>query len=153
MQINYHINRLLSVGINRKCFCILILFYYAVLQYEFYHPQAMHLNIFLLFFICLIFITIIWLLLGNIIGLGLSIWIDSIVATHYSDAFYYAPFPTFSALSATYIALSMLRCQNMKVNVLMALVPFYNPIALLFKKPRAQNNKNETLTVTAPFEV
>ncbi len=94
----------------------------------------------LLLFGCLIM----WLLGGNILGFFIAYDTDIWCFEHY---------PICTLMVCFYLFCSMLRCRNMKVNVFMALVPLYNPIALLFKKPRAQNNKNETLTVTAPFEV
>ncbi len=71
---------------------------------------------------------ILWLFTGNIIGF---------LVAYNSDMWTFQNYPICTLMVCFYLICSMLRCRNMKVNVFMAFVPFYNPIALLFKK-----NKN-----------
>ena len=90
----------------------------------------------------LIFFLLLWIFAGNILGLILALYADL--------EYLFETFPMFDSHFCTlivcfYLFCSMLRCRNMKVNVFMALVPFYNPIALLFKK--TQNRENETQPV------
>lgn len=151
------INNLWNNGITKKWFLVAIFVCIIVSFLPIYNSGIFHIYgdffawrscnfiekfeiILLLFLLCLIM----WLLGGSILGFPIAYLSDTSTFHHY---------PICTLTVCFYLFCSMLRCRNMKVNVLMAFVPLYNPIALLFKKPKAQNNKNETLMVTAPSEV
>ena len=144
MSLISSVKKLWNNGITKKwflaaifiCFTIpilsLIIFYtsgklYIYDAWIFRWNSLIFLEKFEVLMVFLLLFLIIWLFGGNILG---------ILIANETDIWCFEHYPICTLMVCFYLFCSMLRCRNMNVNVFMALVPFYNPIALLFKKPR-----------------
>lgn len=140
------VKKLWDNGITKKWFLIVIFVCITISFFQYYSSGIFHIyedffawhscsfieKLEIMLMLSLLCFTI-WLFGSSIFGFPIAYLSDTSTLHHY---------PIFTLMLCFYFFCSMLRCRNLKVNVLMALVPFYNPIALLFKKPRTQNNNN-----------